>query len=125
MKGTCALLPGDVPRSVAVQWWGVREGRQRRRGSVPHRSKSRMFRLGADGGRRGERALSAWRARVRSAPYVAALLRDGLGVPEARVRVGSGREAWTLGAALAEGGRAAPAPHDVQVWVWGRTCAPA
>jgi len=84
-----------------------------------------MFRLGADGGRRGERALSAWRALVHSAPYVAALLRDGLGVPEARVRVGSGREAWTLGAALAEGGRAAPAPHDVQVWVWGRTCAPA
>ncbi|KAK9840645.1 hypothetical protein WJX81_006647 [Elliptochloris bilobata] len=39
------------------------------------------------------------------APYVAALLRDGLGVPGERVTVGSGREAWTLGAALAEGGR--------------------
>lgn len=37
---------------------------------------------------------------------MAALLRDGLGVPEQRVTVGSGREAWTLGAALAEGGRA-------------------
>ena len=36
---------------------------------------------------------------------MAALLRSGLGVREERVTVGSGREAWTLGAALAEGGR--------------------
>ena len=43
-----------------------------------------------------------WACRV---PYVLALLREGLGIPEERVRIGSGHEQWTLGAALAEGGR--------------------
>lgn len=37
--------------------------------------------------------------------YVIKLLRQGLGLPEAQIRMGSGQEAWTLGAALAEGGR--------------------
>lgn len=36
-------------------------------------------------------------------PYTLQLLRAGLGVPQSQVRIGSGREAWTLGAALAEG----------------------
>lgn len=54
----------------------------------------------------------------RRAPYVAALLLSGLGVQEDRVTVGSGREAWTLGAALAEGGRSeliARAPDAVRL----------
>ena len=38
-------------------------------------------------------------------PYVLGLLRKGLAVPEGRIHVGSGHEQWTLGAALAEGGR--------------------
>ena len=38
-------------------------------------------------------------------PYVTRLLREGLGVPEAQTRIGSGREGWTLGAALAEGSK--------------------
>lgn len=38
-------------------------------------------------------------------PYIVALLRKGLAIPEERIRIGSGREGWTLGAALAEGGR--------------------
>ena len=42
---------------------------------------------------------------------MAALLLDGLGVREDRVTVGSGREAWTLGAALAEGGRSELISH--------------
>lgn len=33
------------------------------------------------------------------------LFREGLSVPEERLRIGSGQEGWTLGAALAEGGR--------------------
>ena len=54
---------------------------------------------------------------LRRAPYVAALLLSGLGVREARVTVGSGREAWTLGAALAKGGSSeliARAPEPVR-----------
>lgn len=39
-------------------------------------------------------------------PYLISLLRYGLGVPEHRIHIGSGREAWTLGAALAEGAKA-------------------
>ena len=39
-------------------------------------------------------------------PYVIQLLTEGLGLPEAQVTVGSGREGWTLGAALAEGSKA-------------------
>ena len=38
-------------------------------------------------------------------PYIIGLLRKGLGVPESRIQVGSGREPWTLGAALAEGSK--------------------
>ena len=38
-------------------------------------------------------------------PYVVGLLRRGLSIPDERVRIGSGHEGWTLGAALAEGGR--------------------
>ena len=48
---------------------------------------------------------------------MAALLLSGLGVREERVTVGSGREAWTLGAALAEVGRSelvARAPDAVR-----------
>ena len=33
------------------------------------------------------------------------LLREGLSISEMRLQVGNGREGWTLGAALAEGGR--------------------
>lgn len=43
---------------------------------------------------------------IRRVPYLLGLLRYGLGVPEHRIRVGSGREPWTLGAALAEGAKA-------------------
>ena len=39
-------------------------------------------------------------------PYIIQLLTEGLGLPEAQVTVGSGKEAWTLGAALAEGSKA-------------------
>ena len=39
-------------------------------------------------------------------PYIIQLLTEGLGLPEAQVTVGSGREGWTLGAALAEGPKA-------------------
>lgn len=39
-------------------------------------------------------------------PYIIQLLTEGLGLPEAQVTVGSGREGWTLGAALAEGSKA-------------------
>ncbi len=45
------------------------------------------------------------RACERRVPYIVALLRKGLAVPELHIRVGSGNEGWTLGAALAEGGR--------------------
>ena len=38
-------------------------------------------------------------------PFVIALLRHGLGVAENQTRIGTGREAWTLGAALAEGSK--------------------
>lgn len=41
-------------------------------------------------------------------PYIIHLLTEGLGLPEAQVTVGSGKEAWTLGAALAEGSKALP-----------------
>lgn len=43
----------------------------------------------------------AWR-RV---PYITELLTEGLGLPESQISIGSGKEAWTLGAALAEGSR--------------------
>ena len=33
------------------------------------------------------------------------LLRQGLGLPEAQIHMGTGHEDWTLGAALAEGGK--------------------
>ena len=42
---------------------------------------------------------------VRRVPYIVSLLRKGLAVPESRIRIGGGNEGWTLGAALAEGGR--------------------
>lgn len=38
-------------------------------------------------------------------PYIISLLQDGLSVSEANLSIGNGREGWTLGAALAEGGR--------------------
>lgn len=38
-------------------------------------------------------------------PYIISLLRKGLAIPEDRIQIGSGKEGWTLGAALAEGGR--------------------
>lgn len=38
-------------------------------------------------------------------PYVLQLLTQGLGLPESQVTVGSGKEGWTLGAALAEGSK--------------------
>ncbi|KAL3136358.1 hypothetical protein ABBQ38_005618 [Trebouxia sp. C0009 RCD-2024] len=63
-------------------------------------------------------------------PYIIHLLTEGLGLPEAQVTVGSGKEAWTLGAALAEGSKAlhtrsltsTPIPggsymHHPAVWV--------
>lgn len=33
------------------------------------------------------------------------LLREGLGLPESQISIGSGKEGWTLGAALAEGSK--------------------
>ena len=33
------------------------------------------------------------------------LLQEGLSIAEEKLQVGNGREGWTLGAALAEGGR--------------------
>ncbi len=42
---------------------------------------------------------------VRRVPYIISLLRKGLAIPEDRIQIGSGKEGWTLGAALAEGGR--------------------
>lgn len=47
-----------------------------------------------------------WRRACCRVPYVIKLLREGLGVPEDQVRVGSGQEAWTLGMAIAEGSSA-------------------
>ena len=38
-------------------------------------------------------------------PFVITLLRHGLGVSENQTRIGTGEEAWTLGAALAEGSK--------------------
>ncbi len=38
-------------------------------------------------------------------PYIISLLRKGLAISEDRIRIGNGKEGWTLGAALAEGGR--------------------
>ena len=38
-------------------------------------------------------------------PFVITLLRHGLGVAENQTRIGTGKEAWTLGAALAEGSK--------------------
>ncbi|KAK9835894.1 hypothetical protein WJX74_010454 [Apatococcus lobatus] len=64
------------------------------------------------------------------APFVADLLQRGLGLKPPRVRIGTGSEAWTLGAALAQGSAARledpainaafqpPAPTWVQA-VWG------
>ena len=43
------------------------------------------------------------------APYLTALLRAGLGVPEPQVRIGSGDVAWTLGAH--------PVPASLRLWV--------
>lgn len=39
------------------------------------------------------------------APYVASLLRNGLGLPESGYQIEGGNVAWTLGAALAEGSK--------------------
>ncbi|DBB01407.1 hypothetical protein WJX77_012567 [Trebouxia sp. C0004] len=39
-------------------------------------------------------------------PYITQLLREGLGLPESQISIGSGKEGWTLGAALAEGSKA-------------------
>ena len=36
------------------------------------------------------------------------LLREGLGLNESQIEVGSGKEAWTLGAALSEGSKVLP-----------------
>ncbi len=33
------------------------------------------------------------------------LLKEGLGLPESQISIGSGKEGWTLGAALAEGSK--------------------
>ena len=64
------------------------------------------------------------------APFVADLLKRGLGLQQPQVRIGSGSEAWTLGAALAQGSAARladplidaafqpPAPAWVQA-LWG------
>ena len=38
-------------------------------------------------------------------PYIIDLLQDGLSLSEEKLSIGNGREGWTLGAALAEGGR--------------------
>lgn len=38
-------------------------------------------------------------------PYIMQLLREGLGLPESQISIGSGKEGWTLGAALAEGSK--------------------
>ena len=43
-------------------------------------------------------------------PYVIQLLREGLGLDESQVQIGSGKEGWTLGAALAEGSKVMSAP---------------
>ncbi|KAK9807631.1 hypothetical protein WJX72_004780 [[Myrmecia] bisecta] len=60
-------------------------------------------------------------------PYVTKLLREGLGVPESQIQIGSGREGWTLGAALAEGSRVgvgqgidiSKSQAGIQGWGWG------
>ncbi|KAL0038169.1 hypothetical protein WJX79_005885 [Trebouxia sp. C0005] len=41
-------------------------------------------------------------------PYITQLLREGLGLPESQISIGSGKEGWTLGAALAEGSKVLP-----------------
>lgn len=50
----------------------------------------------------GEHAKMSAACRV---PYIMSLLQEGLSLHEDKVQVGNGREGWTLGAALAEGGR--------------------
>ena len=64
-----------------------------------------------------EWALSACRV-----PYIIGLLQDGLSLSEEKLSIGNGREGWTLGAALAEGGRVGigrPILEQVRV---GRGC---
>eukprot|EP00897_Mesotaenium_endlicherianum_P009522 jgi/Mesen1/8599/ME000005S08564 len=46
------------------------------------------------------------------APYVVALLRDGLGLADRQVSVGEGSMGWTLGAALYEGGAVKALRHQ-------------
>jgi len=46
-----------------------------------------------------------WDQRGCRVPYIMSLLKRGLSISEDKVQVGTGREGWTLGAALAEGGR--------------------
>lgn len=44
-------------------------------------------------------------------PYIIHLLRHGLGVPQNQTRMASGKEAWTLGAALSAGSKPGAGPH--------------
>ena len=46
-----------------------------------------------------------WPACACRVPYIISLLQKGLAISEDRIRIGNGKEGWTLGAALAEGGR--------------------
>ncbi len=55
-------------------------------------------------------------------PYIIGLLQSGLSLSEEKLSIGNGREGWTLGAALAEGGRVGigrPILEQVRV---GRSC---
>ena len=47
----------------------------------------------------------SWCHDVCRVPYIMSLLQEGLSIAEEKLQVGNGREGWTLGAALAEGGR--------------------
>lgn len=51
------------------------------------------------------------------------LLQEGLSIPEEKLHVGNGREGWTLGAALAEGGRIGIG-RPILEQVWPAQCQP-
>jgi hypothetical protein len=59
----------------------------------------------------------------RRVPYIISLLQEGLSIPEEKLRVGNGREGWTLGAALAEGGRIGIG-RPILEQVWPAQCYP-
>ncbi|GAQ92229.1 hypothetical protein KFL_009510020 [Klebsormidium nitens] len=58
----------------------------------------------------GERGLDRYCFR---APYVVSLLRKGLGLRDDQIQIGTGDMAWTLGAALYEGGALKPAAKPI------------